>query len=181
MNDIINKPTPSINRTFLATLMTGINTAPRVLNIGNSSLNAKFESLESKQCGEIIAMKLYFIDELRSLKDETTINQKLGCNINIKETTTLKNKIKPLEPENNEVTNKQEFIDTLLQHYWNSVKTLILVVISLLQMKQGSNHMKGSITRKKIPSWIIDKKKKKINQTRKVMKKKEVTKKNMNH
>ena len=117
MNDIINKPTPSINRTFLATLMTGINTAPRVLNIGNSSLNAKFESLESKQCGEIIAMKLYFIDELRSLKDETTINQKLGCNINIKETTTLKNKIKPLEPENNEVTNKQEFIDTLLQHY----------------------------------------------------------------
>ena len=120
MNDIINKPTPSINRTFPATLMAGINTAPRVLNIGNSSLNAKFEYLESEQCGEIIEMKLYFIDELRSLKDETTINKKLGCNINIEETTTLKNKIKLLEPENillkDDVTNKQKFIDTLLQH-----------------------------------------------------------------
>ena len=120
MNDIINKPTPSINRTFPATLMAGINTAPRVLNIGNSSLNAKFEYLESEQCGEIIEMKLYFIDELRSLKDETTINKKLGCNINIEETTTLKNKITLLEPENillkDDVTNKQKFIDTLLQH-----------------------------------------------------------------
>ena len=46
-----------------------INTTPRVLAIGNSSLNAKFESLESKLCVEIIAIKSYFIDELRSLKE----------------------------------------------------------------------------------------------------------------
>ena len=39
VNDIINKPIP-------ATSMAGINTTPCVLTTGNSSLNAKFESLE---------------------------------------------------------------------------------------------------------------------------------------
>ena len=39
VNDIINKPIP-------ATPMAGINTTPSVLTTGNSSLNAKFESLE---------------------------------------------------------------------------------------------------------------------------------------
>ena len=47
-NDIINKTIPSINRSLPATPMAGINTTPRVLTTGNSSLNAKFESLESK-------------------------------------------------------------------------------------------------------------------------------------
>ena len=45
-NDIINKPNPSINRSLPTTLMVGINTIGRVLTIGNSSLSAKFESLE---------------------------------------------------------------------------------------------------------------------------------------
>ena len=74
-NDITNKPIPSINRSLPGTPIAGINTTPHVLTAGNSSLNAKFESLESKLCGEIIAMKSYFIDELRSLKNETTINK----------------------------------------------------------------------------------------------------------
>ena len=96
------------------------NTTPCVLNTGNSSLNAKFESLESKLYGEIIAIKSYFTDELRSLKNETTINKEQVCDINTEETTTLKNKIKLLELENkllkDDITNKQKFIDTLLQH-----------------------------------------------------------------
>ena len=91
--------------------MAGINTTPRVLNIGNSSMNAKFESLESKS---------YFIDELQLLKNETTINKEQDCNINTEGTTTLKNKRELLELENkllkDDVTNKQKFIDTLLQH-----------------------------------------------------------------
>ena len=99
-NDIINKPIPSINRSLPATPMAGINTIYRVLTIGNSSLNAKFESLESKLYGKIIAMKSYFIDELRSLKNETTINKEQDYNINTEETTTLKNKIKMLKLEN---------------------------------------------------------------------------------
>ena len=119
-NDIINKPIPSINRSLPATPMAGINTTPRVLTTGNSSLNAKFESLESKLYGEIIAIKSYFTDELRSLKNETTINKEQVCDINTEETTTLKNKIKLLELENkllkDDITNKQKFIDTLLQH-----------------------------------------------------------------
>ena len=100
--------------------MAGINTAPRVLTVGNFSLNAKFESLESKLRGKIIAIKSYFIDELRSLRNETTINKEQDCNINTEETSTLKNKIKLLELENkllkDDVTNKQKFIDTILQH-----------------------------------------------------------------
>ena len=55
--------------------MTGINTTSRVLTIGNSSLNTKFESLESKLCGDIITIKSYFIDELQSLKNDTTITK----------------------------------------------------------------------------------------------------------
>ena len=81
-NDIINQPIPSINGSLPATPMAGINTTPRVLTIGNSSLNTKFESLESKLCGEIITLKSYFIDELWSLKNETTINKEKDCSIN---------------------------------------------------------------------------------------------------
>ena len=120
VNDIINKPIPSINRSFTATLMARINTTPRVLTTGNSSLNAKFESLESKLYGKIIAIKSYFKDELRSLKNETTINKEQVYDINTEKTTTLKNKKKLLELENkllkDDITNKQKFIDTLLQH-----------------------------------------------------------------
>ena len=78
----------------------GINATHCVLTIENSSLNANFESLESKLCGKIIAVKTYFIDELCSLKNETTINKEPDCNVNTEETTTLKNKIKLLEHEN---------------------------------------------------------------------------------
>ena len=117
VNDIINKPILSINRSLPATPMVGINTTPRVLTTGNSSQNAKFESLESKLYGEIIAIKLYFTDELRSLKNEKTINKEQVYDINTEETTTLKNKIKLLELENkllkDDITNKQKFIDTL--------------------------------------------------------------------
>ena len=56
-NDIINKPNPSINRSLPVTPMARINTIGRVLTIGNSSLSAKFESLESKLFGEIISVK----------------------------------------------------------------------------------------------------------------------------
>ena len=119
-NDSIHKPIPSITRSLPATPMAEIKTTPRVLTIGNSSLNAKFESLESKLCRKIIAMKSYLIDELRSLKNKTTVNKEQDCNINTEETTTLKNKIKLLELGNkllkDDVSNKQKFINTMLQH-----------------------------------------------------------------
>ena len=76
VNDIINKRIPSINKSLPATPMAGINTTPRVLTTENSSLNAKFKSLESKLHGEIIAIKSYSTDELRSLKNETTIKSR---------------------------------------------------------------------------------------------------------
>ena len=59
--------------------MAGINT---VLTIGNSFQNAKLKSVESKLCGKIIAMKSYFIYELWSLKNETTINKEQDRNMN---------------------------------------------------------------------------------------------------
>ena len=109
-DNIIYKTIPSINRSLPATPMVEINTTPRVLTTGNSSLNATFESLESKLCGKIIAMKSYLIDEFQSLKNETNIKKEQDCNINTEEATTLKNKMKLLEIENkllkNDVTNK---------------------------------------------------------------------------
>ena len=155
-NDIINKPIPSINRSLPATSMAGINTTPRVLALGNSSLDAKFESLELKLCGKFTAKKSYFIDELRSLKNETTINKEQDCNINNEETTTLKNKIKLLEFEKkllrDDVTNKQKFIDTLLQHNSRLSQNFDISSIISVQTRKGSNRLKGKITRKKIPS-----------------------------
>ena len=96
--------------------MVAINTTPRLLTIGNSSLNTKCESLESKLCGKIMAMKSYFIDDLRSLKNETTINKEQDCNINTEETTSLKNKILENRLLKDGVTDKQNFIDKILQH-----------------------------------------------------------------
>ena len=103
--------------------MARINTTPRALTIENFSLNTKFEFLESILCGEIIAMKSYFTDELQWLKNETTINKEQDFNTNTEETTTLKNKIKLLEHENkllkDDVTDKKKFIDTILQNNLN--------------------------------------------------------------
>ena len=79
-----------------------------------------FNFVEPKLCEKIITMKSYFTDELRSLKNETTINKEQDCNINTEETTTLKHKIKLLELENKllkDVTaNKQKIIGIILQH-----------------------------------------------------------------
>ena len=69
INNSINKSIPpSLNRSLPATPIVGPNTTPRVFSIGNSFLNDKLEALETKSCGKIIAMKSYFMDELRSLK-----------------------------------------------------------------------------------------------------------------
>ena len=118
VNDIVDKSTPSINRSLRATSMAGIKTTTRFFTIGNSSLNAKFEALKSKLCGTNIAIKSYFMDELQLLKNKATVNKKQDCNINTEETTTLKNKIKLLELENkllkDDVTNKQRSINTIL-------------------------------------------------------------------
>ena len=135
--------------------MAGINTTPRVLFTGNSSLNTKFESLESKLNGEIIAIKSYFTDELRSLKNEITINKEQDCDINTEETTTLKNKIKLLELENkllkDDITNKQKFIDTLLQPNSKLSQNFdISSIISVANEARKQPH-ESNITRKMIP------------------------------
>ena len=84
----------------------------RVLSIGNSSLNAKLEALETKLCRNIIAVKSYFLNELRSLKLKAPVIKKLDYNQY--ETTASKNKIKLLELENQllkcDVSNEQKFL-----------------------------------------------------------------------
>ena len=88
------------------------NITSRVLSIGNSSLNAKLEALETKLCRKIITVKSYFLNELRSLKLEAPVTKKLDYNQY--ETTALKNKIKLLELENQllkcDVSNEQTFL-----------------------------------------------------------------------
>ena len=88
------------------------NITSRVLSIGNSSLNAKLEALETKLCRKIIAVKSYFQNELRSLKLKAPVTKKLDYNQY--ETTASKNKIKLLELENQllkcDVSNEQKFL-----------------------------------------------------------------------
>ena len=119
INDSINKSIPlSLNRSLFATLIVELNTTLRVLSIGSSSLNARLEALETKLCEKIMAMKSYFMDELRSLKQEAPVTKKRDYNQD--ETNALKNTIKLSELENQllkcDVSNKQKFIDTILEH-----------------------------------------------------------------
>ena len=65
-----------------------------------------------------MAMKSYFMDELRSLKEETPVTKNRDYNQD--DTTALKNRMKLSELENQllkcDVSNKQKFIDTILEH-----------------------------------------------------------------
>ena len=64
-----------------------------------------------------MAMKSHFMDELRSLKQERP--DKIKRDNEIEEVTTLRNRIKLLEIENqllkDDVSNKQKFISTILE------------------------------------------------------------------
>ena len=115
INDSINKSLnksipPSINRSL----------PPTPISISNSTLNAKLESLDSKLYGKIIAVKSYFTNELQSLKNETPGSENKDSDNNFEEKTVLENKIKLLELENkllkDDISNKQKFIDTILEH-----------------------------------------------------------------
>ena len=80
-----------------------------------------------------------------------------------------------------DVTNKQKFIDTLLQRNSKlSQKFDIISIISVTNEARKQPHGRQNY-KKKIPSWIIDKNKKEIYQARKVMKIMEVPKKNIDH
>ena len=109
---------PSLIRSLPETPIVEPNTTPSVLSIGISSLNARLEGLETKLCGEIVAIKSYFMDELRSLKQEALVTKKRDYNQD--ETSALKNRVKLFEVENQplkcDASNKQNFIDTLLEH-----------------------------------------------------------------
>ena len=124
INDSINKSLnkfipPSINRSLPPTPIANVNTTPRLLSISNSTLNATLESLESKLYGKIIVMKSYFTNELQSLKNETPGSENKYSDNNFEEKTVLENKIKLLELENkllkDDISNKQKFIDTILE------------------------------------------------------------------
>ena len=69
------------------------------LSIGNSSLNVKLDALETKLCEKIMAMKSYFMDELRSLKHAVSVTKKRGYNQD--EKTVFKNRIKLLNSKIN--------------------------------------------------------------------------------
>ena len=137
--------------------MAGINTTLGVFTIGNSSLNAKFESLESKLCGKILTMKLYFIDELPPLKNEASINKKkAGLQYQHRRNNYPENKIKLLELENkllkHDVTNKQKLIDTILKHNSKLSQNFDVSLISPFTYKARKQPPERSITRKMIPS-----------------------------
>ena len=117
----MNKTFPLLpNRSLPTTPPTTANTTPRLFSIDNSTLNSKLESLESKLYGKIVAMKQFFMDELQSLKRETQLSQTMDSCNEFEDRNILENKIKMLEFENNllknDNSNKQKFIDTILEH-----------------------------------------------------------------
>ena len=69
-----------MNRTLPPTPSAGSNITPintqRLLSVNNPSLNTKLESLESKLCWKIMAMK-YFIEEVQSLKNNKPTFQEI--------------------------------------------------------------------------------------------------------
>ena len=121
INDSISKTFPLLpSRSLPTTPPTTANTTPRLFSIDNSTLNSKLESLESKLHGKIVAMKQFFMDELQSLKRETQLSQTMDSCNEFEDRNMLENKIKMLEFENNllknDISNKQKFIDTILEH-----------------------------------------------------------------
>ena len=95
INDSIDKSIlPSLNRSLPATPFVEPNITPRVLPIGNSSLNSKLGALETKICGKVMAMKSYFMDELQTLKQEAPVTKKRDYDQD--EKTALKNSVKLL-------------------------------------------------------------------------------------
>ena len=121
INDSMNKTFPLLpNRSLPTTPPTTANTTPRLFSTDNSTLNSKLESLESKLHGKIVAMKQFFMDELQSLKRETQLSQTMDSCNEFEDRNILENKIKMLEFENNilknDISNKQKFIDTILEH-----------------------------------------------------------------
>ena len=114
INDSMNKTFPLLpNRSLPTTPPTTANTTPRLFSIDNSTRNSKLESLESKLHGKIFAMKQFFIDETQLSQAMDSCNEFEDRNI-------LENKMKMLEFENNllknDISNKQKFIDTILEH-----------------------------------------------------------------
>ena len=121
INYSMNKTFPLLqNRSLPKTPPTTANTTPRLFSIDYSTLNSKLESLESKLHCKIVAMKQFFMDELQSLKRETQLSQTMDSCNEFEDRNILENKIKMLELENNllnnDISNKQKFIDTILEH-----------------------------------------------------------------
>ena len=61
-------------------------------------MNDTLEALETKLCGKIMAMKSFFMDELRPLKQEAPVTKNRDYNQD--DTTALKNRIKLFKLEN---------------------------------------------------------------------------------
>ena len=121
INNSLNKTFPLVpNRSLPATPVPIANTTPRLFSIDNVALNSKLESLESKLYGKIVAMKQFLMDELQSLKRETQLSQTIDSCNEFEDRKILENKIKIIEFENNllknDISNKQKFIDTILEH-----------------------------------------------------------------
>ena len=135
-----------MNRTLPPTPSAGSNITPinteRLLSVNSPSLNTKLESLESKLCEKIMAMKSFFIDELQSLKNNKPTFQIRDFSGKIEEKIAMENKIKLLETENkllkDDLSNKQKIIDTILMHN------------SKLIESQNSIHLNENDTRKKL-------------------------------
>ena len=111
-----NHATPSLNNNTLT---------PNSQAVFPSDYEILFQSLEDNLNGKISAIKSYLLDDVYDLKNELKMLQDNYLTENSEsnekeEICALKEKVKPLEVENkflrNDIVNKQNLIDSLLEH-----------------------------------------------------------------
>ena len=80
MNPVIptHIPDPAVASPNIGSFLTPCTTPPfRSNSVTNSSFSSKLDSLETKQCGKIMAMKSFFVDELHTIKNESLTSTKI--------------------------------------------------------------------------------------------------------
>ena len=80
MNPVIptHIPDPAVASPNIGSFLTPCTTPPFHSNsVTNSSFSSKLDSLETKQCGKIMAMKSFFVDELHTIKNGSLTSTKI--------------------------------------------------------------------------------------------------------
>ena len=151
MNPVIptHIPDPAVASPNIGSFLTPCTTPPFHSNsVTNSSFSSKLDSLETKQCGKIMAMKSFFVDELHTIKNESLTSTKIwntSTNIDHCTVDSLQTKINPLS------VNPTKWSNTLKQFVGNVPRNCLSVFDHLVGLAlKGLSFWKLKINYSKI-------------------------------